>query len=241
MQDRPRQDPDMLLFGQTINLDTLKSKARQLTPSEAVKLYGTNAVIFVDGKTLSRNDPHELERTVVYGNNATYFDTTDFYPFYRLYNDTVKSKSGLILPEPVMNDRTIRMFAWHPHMINMGSVEGEDPRFVKMPQNTELIFAFLTDRYSPNPKDNVLWGYDPDSLTDSSAEVSSQDITMFYNNSSSGVYPTPEDFSYSNSKLLSAGINGFPVGDLNWFPRELAVWNVGVDKHVLNQLSSDGK
>lgn len=238
MQDRTRQDPDMLLFGQTLNLDTLMTEARQLTSAEAMKQYGTSAVILVGGKTLRPNDPRELHRTVVYGNNASYFDTTIFYPFYRLYNDTVQSKSGMILPEPVMNDRTISMFKWHPHMVYDGSVDNEDPMFVKMLDNLPAILSFLTDRYSANPRNNILWGYDPDSLKDPEAQMCGQNLTLVYSNSSNGVYPTPEDFSYSNSKVLSAGINNFPVGDLNWFPKELAMWNVELDTHVLNRLAT---
>lgn len=240
MQDRPRQDPDLLLYGQTLNIDTLKAEARQLTPAEAMKEYRTNAVIFVDGKTLSPDDPRELGRIVVYGNNASYFDTTDFYPFYRLYNDTVASPSGAILPEPVMNARTLSMFSWHPHMVIVGSVDGQNPDFVRMPQNMPLIIAFLTDRYSPSPKNNILWGYDPDSLNDPSAGISSRNITRVYSNSSRGVYPTPEDFSYSNSKLLSAGIRNYPVGDLNWFPKKLSEWKLDFDKAAMNILLSGG-
>lgn len=217
MQDRPRQDPDLLLYGQVLNIDTLTVK----------------------GKTVRPKAPEELSREIIYSNNASYFDTTDFYPFYRSYNDTVKSKSRLILPEPVMNDRTISMFSWHPYMIDYGSVDGEDPVFAKMPNNLRLILSFLTDRYSPNPRNNVLWGYDPDSINRLDAHTSGRNLTLVYSNSSSGVYPTPEDFSYSNSKLLSAGINNFPVGDLNWFPRELTVWNVNMDVDVLQLLSTE--
>lgn len=217
MQDRPHQDPDLLLYGQVLNVDTLMTA----------------------GRTLKPKNPEELKRVVLYSNNSSYFDTTDFYSFYRLYNDTVKSKTRLILPEPVMNNRTIGMFAWHPYMIDHGSVDGEDPLFAKMPDNLRLILSFLTDRYSPNPKNNILWGYDPDSLNRPDARESGRNLVLVYNNSSNGNYSTPEDFSYSNSKLLSAGINNFPVGDLNWFPRELTVWNVNVDMDVLQLLSTE--
>jgi len=214
MQDRPRQDPDLLLYGQTINLDTL----------------------MVGGKTLGPTDPKELNRVVVYANNAAFFDTTDFYPFYRLYNDTASALSGAIVPEPVMNGRTRSMFSWHPHMKNVGSIDRQDPEFVNPPQNMSMILAFLTDRYSPTPKNNILWGYDPDSLNDPSANQSARNLTLSYSNSSKGFYPTPEDFSYTNLVLLKAGTGEVPVGDLNWFPENLSNWSAGNDKSALEKI-----
>ena len=37
-------------------------------------------------------------------------------------------------------------------------------------------------------------------------------------------FPIPIDLSYTDSDLLTAGFGGFPVGDLNWFPTQLASW-----------------
>lgn len=37
-------------------------------------------------------------------------------------------------------------------------------------------------------------------------------------------WPIPIDLSYDDSDLLTAGLNGFPVGDLNWFPEQYAAW-----------------
>jgi hypothetical protein len=212
-QDRPRQDPDLLLYGQTINIDTL----------------------VIDGKTLAADDPRERDRIIVYSSNATYFDTTDFYRFYRMYNDTVALPSGEILCEPVMNSRTRSMWSWHPHMSNVASIEGENPNFTKPPLNMDLILAFLKDRYSPSPKNDILWGYDPDSLNDPSARMSARNLTMLYPNASGGTYPTPEDLSYTNSVLLIGGIGGFPVGDLNWFPDRLVKWTLVGDVGVLHE------
>lgn len=37
-------------------------------------------------------------------------------------------------------------------------------------------------------------------------------------------WPIPLDLSYSNDTYLSGGYNGYPVGDLNWFPAEKSAW-----------------
>jgi hypothetical protein len=40
-------------------------------------------------------------------------------------------------------------------------------------------------------------------------------------------YPVPENLSYSNTALQSAGSDGFALGDLNWFQKQLALWQAG--------------
>jgi len=39
-----------------------------------------------------------------------------------------------------------------------------------------------------------------------------------------GVWPIPEDLSYTNTTLQHAGSDGFAIGDLNWFPEQKAQW-----------------
>jgi len=40
-------------------------------------------------------------------------------------------------------------------------------------------------------------------------------------------WPLPEDFTYTNAALLTAGTDGLPLGDLNWFPTDKATWEAG--------------
>jgi hypothetical protein len=37
-------------------------------------------------------------------------------------------------------------------------------------------------------------------------------------------WPIPIDLSYTDTNLLTAGLEGFPLGDLGWFPTQLAAW-----------------
>jgi hypothetical protein len=37
-------------------------------------------------------------------------------------------------------------------------------------------------------------------------------------------WPIPVDLSYSDAGLQTAGLGGFPVGDLNWFPTQKTAW-----------------
>ncbi len=38
-------------------------------------------------------------------------------------------------------------------------------------------------------------------------------------------WPIPIDLSYTDADLKTAGLNGFPLGDLNWFPTQYATWS----------------
>ena len=39
-------------------------------------------------------------------------------------------------------------------------------------------------------------------------------------------WPIPVNLAYSNSDIKTAGLGGFPLGDLNWFPTQKAAWLV---------------
>lgn len=45
-------------------------------------------------------------------------------------------------------------------------------------------------------------------------------------------WPLPEDFSYSNTTLQTASVNGLPLGDLNWFPESKSTWEANHDAYV---------
>lgn len=74
---------------------------------------------------------------------------------------------------------------------------GIDPGFILPPVNSDSIKAFLLGRWVTGA--NVSWAYDPTS-----------DVQQ--------VWPMNEDLSYTNSQLLTAGMGGFPLGDLyHWW------------------------
>ena len=37
-------------------------------------------------------------------------------------------------------------------------------------------------------------------------------------------WPIPIDLSYDDADLMTAGLNGYPLGDLNWFPTQYTAW-----------------
>lgn len=42
-------------------------------------------------------------------------------------------------------------------------------------------------------------------------------------------WPVPVDLSYTNEAYLTAGLGGFPLGDLNWFPEKKEAWEAVKD------------
>ena len=45
-------------------------------------------------------------------------------------------------------------------------------------------------------------------------------------------WPLPEDFTYTNTQLLTAGTDGLPLGDLNWFPDKKAQWEANKAQYI---------
>ena len=54
------------------------------------------------------------------------------------------------------------------------------------------------------------------------------DSTWHYKGTSGVLYPPtwplPENLAYTNTAMQTAGSDGFPIGDLNWFPAKKAQW-----------------
>jgi len=66
----------------------------------------------------------------------------------------------------------------------------------------------------------------------------------FYNPQGGSIFPCrwpiPEDLSYTNTTLQSAGSDGFALGDLNWFPDQKELWLVtGVKNEEPGVIPSD--
>ncbi len=145
------------------------------------------------------------KRVFIFVNNSNYTDPM-FQTFYNSYNDTVTTgNQGKILGEPMFNARTMDMFTWHKLFKMSGIHDSTDPGFVKAPTNVDSILAFLQARYVTGV--NVDWSY----------PSSDSQLSL--------LWPLRENLAYTNQKLLSAGMGGYPIGDLyHWFPTQYASW-----------------
>ncbi len=51
-------------------------------------------------------------------------------------------------------------------------------------------------------------------------------------NNSDRVWPLPENFAYTDAALMTAGTDGLPLGDLNWFPTQKTTFLANINQNV---------
>jgi hypothetical protein len=115
------------------------------------------------------------------------------------------------LPQPMLNQRTINFFdavengvKIFPFINRKDLYDSTNPGFILPPTDTNKIKSFIYHKW--NDSVDTLWAWKPE-------------------NSFNGLWPLEENLAYENKTLLSAGMNGFPLGDLyNWFPEKYVQW-----------------
>ncbi len=148
----------------------------------------------------------EADRMVNLKNNNWFYssEVTDYWA-------SIDSLEG----EPFMNERTQGMFNddnGYPNLLEENTMN-LDPGFVNAGDPAVMV-QWIKDLRDTS-KETSHWGFDPD-------------------NDRFGItWPLPEDLSYTNATLLTAA-DGFPVGDLNWFPEKKADWITGVKTNKNN-------
>jgi hypothetical protein len=78
-----------------------------------------------------------------------------------------------------------------------------DPEFVVPATNQDTMLMFVENKWNDNA--DIDWSYLP---------------SAGFNQ----VWPLPENLAYNNAELQTAGMGGFPLGDLNWYPDQLESW-----------------
>ena len=93
-----------------------------------------------------------------------------------------------------------------------------NPEFVVEPTNQEALLDFMENKWDDNS--DIDWAYDPEAGFNQ-------------------VWPLPENLAYADvdvvaggkvTGLHTAGMGGFPLGDLNWFPDQLPQWEAQRDE-----------
>lgn len=124
--------------------------------------------------------------------------------------------------QPMFNGETITFFdsvttggtKAYPYM-NKANIydyynpSGFDPGFGSTITNMDSLKAFLNCKWDTNCDHN--WAFQPDD-------------GWFQ------TWPLTEDFSYTNTTLQTAGLGGYPLGDLyRWWPSQYTQWNTQSD------------
>lgn len=138
----------------------------------------------------------ETDRRILLANNAWY-RADDFTNYYATFDPVVRG-------QPLVSDTTMQWFNLYSGMVIDGNLN-QDPGFTNGPFDAATYDSMKTfiegvsvDMDGSYPI--VMWdpGRDPNPLAIN--------------------FPRPEDFTYSNEALKTAGTDGLPLGDLNWYP-----------------------
>ncbi|MBU1101752.1 MAG: T9SS type A sorting domain-containing protein [Bacteroidetes bacterium] len=155
----------------------------------------------------------EARRTIDVKNNA-YFWPQSITDMWTEWNTSAASDDS-IYTHTWMNERTTNMFAddvtW-PGLDESGNLDA-DPGFdntvtgVVLQDQNGLKDWFELCR--GNNLATAIWGFGITEPTGDPGWVPA--------------WPVPENLAYTNTSLQTAGSNGLPVGDLNWFPNVTGV------------------
>ncbi len=152
----------------------------------------------------------DQDRRILFANNSYYIepwlrDWMDHNPYSIELRERGASEQ-IPVPQPMLSQETLAFFeaSEFPYMNKAQLYDDTDPCFVQPPTNVEALKQFLFYKWGTCNDTN--WAYLPD--------VSAQHE-----------WPLKENLAYSNDTLLSAGMAGFPLGDLyHWFPNEYQQW-----------------
>jgi len=170
-------------------------------------------------------DYEQVDRKILVTNNNAYWDSyfADMHQVLaqRKTNNTDKWSSQMIR----MNARTQAMFdnnQKYPYLVE-GNWFSVDPKF-KDPKD------LFSDAIKSEIRDFCLNTVD----TTNSTAVLNLWRKVYSEAEFPHVsdWPIPVDLSYTNATLLTAGLGGFPLGDLNWFPEKKAQWLAQRDAEI---------
>lgn len=96
-----------------------------------------------------------------------------------------------------------------------------DPQFIEPATNQDSLMIFMENKWDDNA--DIDWSYMPGAGFNQ-------------------VWPLPENLAYNNTTLETAGMGGFPLGDLNWYPDQLDDWEAQRDEEwaTINQYLTQG-
>lgn len=93
--------------------------------------------------------------------------------------------------------------------IDTATVYSEDPDFIVPATNSDSIKTFINNRWASGS--DIDWGFEMSAGTNQT-------------------WPLPENLAYTNTMYQTAALGGFPLGDLNWFPDQMAAWEAQRDQ-----------
>ncbi len=128
----------------------------------------------------------------------------------------------------IMNERTQDMFESgdYPYYA-MGDWHNIGPDFANIKDNIDEWIEFITTNAKPG---------DPNGGTMQPIWRTNDVINLVVPD-----WPILADLSYTNADLMTAGINNYPLGDLNWFPELKAQWETTGEAEKLIEAMNNGE
>lgn len=138
-------------------------------------------------------------------------------------------------PMPMLSPNTLVFFdstdesgnKVFPYLNRADLYDAADPGFILPPTDIEKAKDYLLRKWTDNS--DADWAWKPE-------------------NSTTGLWPLEENLSYTNETLKTAGLGGFPLGDLRWWPTEKAQWEAqaeteraAIENMLMNGLTVDIK
>ncbi len=154
--------------------------------------------------------------------NLAYWDSSLSDIVSTLNSNSINGSTEWVSQMILMNSRTETLFADntnYPRLINGTWITDKLPAFV----NTDVLFTTQLA---------VLKAYAL-AAVDTSYETPMSSWRQPGNDEAAHFifadWPIPIDLSYTDSELMTAGLGGFPLGDLNWFPTQNEKWEAQKD------------
>jgi hypothetical protein len=154
----------------------------------------------------------EQDRRILFAYNSYYIeDWLKDWMAKSPYADTVRNRDAVPRPQPMLSPATLVFFdstangqKLFPYMNRGFLYDNANPNFLIAPTNVTDLKTFLLYKWTTNA--DINWAFDPQAGTNQ-------------------VWPINENLSYLNSTLRSAGMGGFPLGDLyRWYPSRYTAW-----------------
>ncbi len=229
-------DPEQIINGWFLNYpDTVSSSIYRIRMNFTYNGYATTGpeVYYTDLGLIY--DP--AKRVNVVQNNVYYFPEK-LVNFYHTWNDTVTvaDSVSVINGSKQYLKRKLTLARWINDLSQTVLDSLTNPAFREYSP-----FVQVSNNFSADPQFNDQIKAHLDSLIGYVWRIAARklDRPWHYQLNFPPKWPLPENLAFSNSALMTAGTDGFPVGDLNWFPEKKAAWlaNVKPISHVPAEFS----
>ncbi len=179
-----------------------------------------NGLTAVDSLTFEV-DFTDMDRKLFIGNNAYLYQDwmLDWYTDCGWCKEQHQSRLDEMLrqPAPMLGQNTIDFIdstdaeenkVFKTLNVDWSTIYDEDPDFIVPATNQDTLKLFIEYKWSTAA--DIDWSYQP--------------IAGFRQD-----WPLPENLAYNNATYQTAAMGGFPLGDLNWYPNQLADWEAQRD------------